>query len=56
MLTGTVAGLIGGGLARQIKIRHGDVGAARAHADVVIEGRYEMGIQAPVFRSKPLLP
>ena len=48
-LTGQVEGLPGGGLARHVKIRHGDVEAARALADVVVEGRYEMGTQDPAF-------
>ena len=48
-LTGQVEGLPGGGLARQVKIRHGDMEAARALADVVVEGRYELGTQDPAF-------
>ncbi len=48
-LTGTVDGLRNGGLARHVKIRHGDVAAARDHADVVIEARYELGTQDPAF-------
>ena len=48
-LTGTVKDLPRGGLARHLKIRHGDVDAARTQADVVIAGRYEMGTQDPAF-------
>ena len=48
-LTGQVDGLPGGGLARHVRIRHGDVAAARRRADVVVEGRYEMGTQDPAF-------
>ena len=48
-LTGQVEGLPGGGLVRHVKIRHGDVEAARALADVVVEGRYELGTQDPAF-------
>ena len=48
-LTGQVEGLPGGGLVRHVRIRHGDVGAARARADVTVEGRYEMGTQDPAF-------
>ncbi|MGF1595680.1 MAG: xanthine dehydrogenase family protein molybdopterin-binding subunit [Acidimicrobiales bacterium] len=38
-----------GGLARHITIVHGDVGAARPTADVVVSGRYELGTQDPAF-------
>ena len=48
-LTGQVEGLFGGGLARHVRIRHGDVAAARTLAGVVVEGRYEMGTQDPAF-------
>ena len=48
-LTGTVEGLFGGGLARHVRIRHGDVEEARGLADVVVEGRYELGTQDPAF-------
>ncbi len=48
-LTGQVKGLPGGGLARHVKIRHGDVDAARGLADAVVAGRYELGTQDPAF-------
>lgn len=48
-LTGQVEGLPGGGLVRHVRIRHGDVGEARALAEVTVEGRYEMGTQDPAF-------
>ena len=48
-LTGQVEGLPSGGLVRHVRIRHGDVGAARALAEVTVEGRYEMGTQDPAF-------
>ena len=48
-LTGTVEGLFGGGLVRHVKIRHGDVEAAKETAEVVISGRYELGTQDPAF-------
>ena len=48
-LTGQVEDLPGGGLVRHVRIRHGDVDAARAQADVTVEGRYEMGTQDPAF-------
>ncbi len=48
-LKGDVDGLLGGGLVRHVKIRHGDVESARRQADVIIEGRYEMGTQDPAF-------
>ena len=48
-LTGQIEGLPNGGLVRHVRIRHGDVAAARARADVVVEGRYEIGTQDPAF-------
>ncbi|MYH94158.1 MAG: molybdopterin-dependent oxidoreductase, partial [Acidimicrobiaceae bacterium] len=48
-LTGQVEGLPSGGLVRHVRIRHGDTGAARALADVVVGGRFEMGTQDPAF-------
>ncbi len=48
-LTGQVDDLPEGGLARHVRIRHGDVAAARAAADVTVAGRYEMGTQDPAF-------
>lgn len=48
-LRGEVDGFPGGGLARHVRIRHGDVDAARGHADVTIHGHYEMGTQDPAF-------
>jgi xanthine dehydrogenase D subunit len=39
----------GGNLVRHVKIRHGDVEAARAQADVIVEGEYEMGMQDQAF-------
>ena len=48
-VTGTVDGLINGGLARHVRIRHGDVYAARPLADVTIEATYEMRTQDPAF-------
>ena len=48
-LTGTVDGLPDGGLARHVRILHGDVGAAREQADVVVAGDYELGTQDPAF-------
>lgn len=38
-----------GGLARHVRIRHGDVDPARVTADVVVSGRYELGTQDPAF-------
>src|SRR5579862_6348318 len=39
----------GGNLVRHVKIRHGDVAAARAMADVVVEGTYAVGMQDQCF-------
>jgi xanthine dehydrogenase D subunit len=39
----------GGNVLRHIHVRHGDVEAARAQADVVITGEYEMGMQDQAF-------
>ncbi|KAA5838182.1 xanthine dehydrogenase subunit D [Saccharopolyspora hirsuta] len=39
----------GGNLVRHVKIRHGDVAAARARADVVVSGEYEVGMQDQAF-------
>ncbi len=47
--SGRAEGLPDGGLARHVRIRHGDVNKARARADTVIEGRYELGVQDPAF-------
>ncbi len=38
-----------GGLARHVRIRHGDVDAARDRADVTISAHYELGTQDPAF-------
>ncbi|SEF75978.1 xanthine dehydrogenase, molybdenum binding subunit apoprotein [Saccharopolyspora kobensis] len=38
-----------GNLVRHVKIRHGDVAAARARADVVVSGEYEVGMQDQAF-------
>jgi len=38
-----------GNLVRHVKIRHGDVEAARAEAEVVVTGEYEVGTQDPAF-------
>ena len=48
-LTGAVDGLPGGGLVRHVRIRHGDVDAARGEAEVVVVGDYELGTQDPAF-------
>lgn len=48
-MTGQVDGLPGGGLVRHVRIRHGDVAAAQDRADVVVEGRFELGTQDPAF-------
>ncbi len=39
----------GGNLVRHVRIRHGDVAAARARADVVVSGEYEVGMQDQAF-------
>lgn len=46
---GTRALHAGGNLVRHVKIRHGDLTAARAEADVVVTGEYEMGMQDQAF-------
>ena len=46
---GELAQFPNGGLARHVKIRHGDVDRARTRADIVVSGRYEMGTQDPAF-------
>lgn len=38
-----------GNVARHVRIRHGDVEAARAEAEVVVVGEYESGTQDPAF-------
>jgi len=38
-----------GNLVRHVKIRHGDVEAARSQADVVVTGEYEVGMQDQAF-------
>jgi xanthine dehydrogenase D subunit len=48
-LAGTVDGFPDGGLARHVKIRHGDLDAARLTADVVIDEVFELGTQDPAF-------
>lgn len=48
-LTGCLDGLPNGGLARHVKIRHGDVESAQAEAEVSIAGHYELGTQDPAF-------
>ncbi|MFI6519345.1 xanthine dehydrogenase subunit D [Spirillospora sp. NPDC050679] len=39
----------GGNLVRHVRIRHGDVAAARARAEVVVSGEYEVGMQDQAF-------
>ena len=39
----------GGNVARHVRIRHGEVSAARPQADVVVEGEYTSGVQDPAF-------
>ncbi|MEV6280670.1 xanthine dehydrogenase subunit D [Nocardia sp. NPDC051832] len=39
----------GSNLVRHVKIRHGDMARARAEADVVVSGDYEVGMQDPAF-------
>ncbi|MEV0056269.1 xanthine dehydrogenase subunit D [Saccharopolyspora shandongensis] len=39
----------GGNLVRHVKIRHGDLAAARERADVVVTGEYEVGMQDQAF-------
>jgi len=39
----------GGNLVRHVKIRHGDVELARAAAEVVVTGEYEIGMQDQAF-------
>lgn len=39
----------GGNVARHVRIRHGDVSAARPQADVVVRGEYTSGVQDPAF-------
>jgi xanthine dehydrogenase D subunit len=39
----------GGNVVRHVPIRHGDVEAARARADVVVTGDYEVGMQDQAF-------
>jgi xanthine dehydrogenase D subunit len=48
-LRGEVDGFPGGGLARHVRIRHGDVDAAALAAEVRIHGHYELGTQDPAF-------
>ena len=38
-----------GNVLRHIHVRHGDVVAAEAHAEVVVEGEYELGMQDQAF-------
>jgi len=38
-----------GNIARHVRIRHGDVDAARSMSDVIVEGVYELGTQDPAF-------
>ncbi|GAB2668596.1 xanthine dehydrogenase subunit D [Nocardia goodfellowii] len=39
----------GSNLVRHVKIRHGDMARARAAAEVVVSGDYEVGMQDPAF-------
>jgi xanthine dehydrogenase D subunit len=39
----------GGNVTKHVKIRHGDVAAARERADVVVEGTYHIGMQDQAF-------
>ncbi|PKV90211.1 xanthine dehydrogenase molybdenum binding subunit apoprotein [Amycolatopsis echigonensis] len=39
----------GGNLVRHVKIRHGDLARARAEAEVVVTGEYEVGMQDQAF-------
>ena len=39
----------GGNVARHVRIRHGDVAAARSRAEIVIEAEYRSGVQDPAF-------
>ncbi|MEV0251190.1 xanthine dehydrogenase subunit D [Nocardia sp. NPDC050712] len=39
----------GSNLVRHVKIRHGDMARARAEAEVVVVGDYEVGMQDPAF-------
>jgi xanthine dehydrogenase D subunit len=39
----------GGNLVRHVKIRHGDMAAARERAEVVVTGEYEVGMQDQAF-------
>jgi xanthine dehydrogenase D subunit len=39
----------GGNVLRHIHVRHGDVEAARAEAELVVEGEYEIGMQDQAF-------
>jgi xanthine dehydrogenase D subunit len=39
----------GGNVLRHIRVLHGDPEAARAHAEVVVEGEYELGMQDQAF-------
>lgn len=48
-LSGTVEDLPRGGLVRHVRIRHGDVAAARASCAVVIDRSYEIATQDPAF-------
>ncbi|WP_328634050.1 molybdopterin cofactor-binding domain-containing protein [Streptomyces sp. NBC_00356] len=38
-----------GNVVRHVRIRHGDVAAARAEADVIVSGTYEVGMQDQAF-------
>ncbi len=39
----------GGNVARHVRIRHGNLAAARPAAEVIIEGEYRTGVQDPAF-------
>ncbi|MFP3969073.1 xanthine dehydrogenase subunit D [Actinomadura fulvescens] len=48
-LTDPEEALGSGRIVRHVKIRHGDVAAARERADVVVAGEYEVGMQDQAF-------
>lgn len=48
-VAGLAEGFPDGGLVRHVKIRHGDIDAARSAAEVVIDEVFELGTQDPAF-------
>ncbi|RJL35418.1 xanthine dehydrogenase subunit D [Bailinhaonella thermotolerans] len=48
-LTDPEAALAAGSLVRHVRIRHGDLAAARERAEVVVAGEYEVGMQDQAF-------